>query len=37
MVSHAPDQAERCARQIDMKDGKVVLDQHTVRAHEEVL
>jgi ABC-type lipoprotein export system ATPase subunit len=37
MVSHAPDQAGRCARQINMKDGKVMMDQHTVRAHEEVL
>jgi putative ABC transport system ATP-binding protein len=37
MVSHAPDQARRCARQINMKDGKVVLDQQTVLAHEEVL
>jgi len=37
MVSHAPDQARRCARQIDMKDGKVMLDQQTVLAHEEVL
>jgi len=37
MVSHAPDQARRCARQINMKDGKVMLDQQTVLAHEEVL
>jgi ABC-type lipoprotein export system ATPase subunit len=37
MVSHAPDQARRCARQINMKDGKVMLDQPTARAHEEVL
>ena len=37
MVSHAPDQASRCARQINMKDGKVMLDQQTVLAHEEVL
>lgn len=37
MVSHAPDQAGRCARQINMKDGKVMMDQQTVRAHEEVL
>ncbi|MGZ8399902.1 MAG: ABC transporter ATP-binding protein [Methyloceanibacter sp.] len=37
MVSHAPDQASRCARQISMKDGKVMLDQQTVLAHEEVL
>ena len=37
MVSHAPDQAGRCARQISMKDGKVMMDQHTARAHEEVL
>jgi len=37
MVSHAPDQAGRCARQINMKDGKVMMDQQTVRAREEVL
>ena len=37
MVSHAPDQAGRCARQINMKDGKVMLDQQTVLAREEAL
>jgi ABC-type lipoprotein export system ATPase subunit len=37
MVSHAPDQAKRCARQINMKDGRVLLDQPTARAHEEVM
>jgi putative ABC transport system ATP-binding protein len=36
MVSHAPDQARRCARQINMKDGKVMLDQPTVRTNEGV-
>jgi len=37
MVSHAPDQAGRCARRIIMRDGQVMMDQQTVRAHEEVL
>jgi ABC-type lipoprotein export system ATPase subunit len=37
MVSHAPDQAGRCARQINMKDGKVTMDQQRVPAHEEAL
>jgi len=37
MVSHAPDQAGRCARQINMKDGKVMTDRPTVPAREEAL
>jgi putative ABC transport system ATP-binding protein len=36
MVSHAPDQARRCARQINMKDGKV-LDQQPMPVREEAL
>ena len=36
MVSHAPDQARRCARHINMKDGQVV-DQTRAPAHEGVL
>jgi putative ABC transport system ATP-binding protein len=36
MVSHAPDQARRCARQIKMKDGQVV-DQTSASAHEGAL
>jgi putative ABC transport system ATP-binding protein len=36
MVSHDPYQAQRCARQIDMKDGEVINEQVT-RAREEVL
>jgi putative ABC transport system ATP-binding protein len=36
MVSHAPEQAGRCSRQINMKDGKV-LDQRSVPAREEAL
>ena len=37
MVSHAPDQAGRCARQLNMKDGKVMTDRPTVPAREEAL
>jgi predicted ABC-type transport system involved in lysophospholipase L1 biosynthesis ATPase subunit len=36
MVSHAPDLARRCKRQINMKDGKVV-GQVSAAAREEVL
>jgi putative ABC transport system ATP-binding protein len=36
MVSHAADQASRCARQINMKDGKVV-DQKSMPVREEAL
>jgi putative ABC transport system ATP-binding protein len=36
MVSHAPNQAKRCARQINMKDGRV-FDQQPLPAHEEAL
>jgi putative ABC transport system ATP-binding protein len=36
MVSHAPEQARRCARHINMKDGKVV-DQRTTAVREEAL
>jgi len=36
MVSHAPDQARRCARRINMKDGRVV-DQTSMPAREEAL
>jgi putative ABC transport system ATP-binding protein len=36
MVSHAPDQARRCSRQINMKDGKVV-GQQSIPASEGVL
>ena len=36
MVSHAPDQARRCERQISMKDGEVIKEK-VARAREEAL